>query len=431
MMSYTNLFVTIAILISIFNCVYCSEYPSYCGARNVQATPIPKPTFPDNAVAELIQVNTVIRHGDRTCIESPKSAYQESCWPGDTAQWDCELSYTSVPDLDSETTINSGALYRTKFSNVGNIFQGNCELGQLTSIGETQHQNNGKMLKSIYVDPGYLNSTYSEDRIYVRADNYPRTIQSAQVLMNSMYPPPTSTDGNSIIRNINTRDDYYDWIEPNYRFCPIIADYNAELFSSSSYVGHYEKITEPILKQASSILGRNYTGMRDINRLNDCIVTHVCHQLDVPIPEDLQTNIINEYNWNKVSQYQYPTVTEYGRAGVGNLLNNILTNMQGRVSNTTDLEFVLLSGHDTTLTPMLIALGVWDGFWTPYASMIVFELYKYQGYNPPQYTVRMIYNGKEMNIPDCNNIYCDFDTFSSIVAPLKPTPEFCDISINH
>lgn len=41
------------------------------------------------------------------------------------------------------------------------------------------------------------------------------------------------------------------------------------------------------------------------------------------------------------------------------------------------LKFVLYSGHDSTVTPLMINLGVHDRTkWTPYATRVVFELWR-------------------------------------------------------
>jgi len=39
-------------------------------------------------------------------------------------------------------------------------------------------------------------------------------------------------------------------------------------------------------------------------------------------------------------------------------------------------RLALYSGHDSTLMPLLASMGsrVWDGDWTPYASMIIIEV---------------------------------------------------------
>lgn len=36
----------------------------------------------------------------------------------------------------------------------------------------------------------------------------------------------------------------------------------------------------------------------------------------------------------------------------------------------------MYSAHDTTLLPLLVALGMYDGRWPPFASYIAFELYQ-------------------------------------------------------
>jgi hypothetical protein len=79
--------------------------------------------------------------------------------------------------------------------------------------------------------------------------------------------------------------------------------------------------------------------------------------------------------------------------------------------------FYLHAGHDSTLIPLLLALNIWDGVWTPYASYVNFELYqgsqgsqkndqgsqKYgQGsQNYDDYYVRVVYNGKVLDL--CGN----------------------------
>ncbi|CAN0385483.1 unnamed protein product, partial [Hapterophycus canaliculatus] len=38
-------------------------------------------------------------------------------------------------------------------------------------------------------------------------------------------------------------------------------------------------------------------------------------------------------------------------------------------------KFVLFSGHDTVVAPLLAALGAYDCRWPPYASHVAFELW--------------------------------------------------------
>jgi len=62
-------------------------------------------------------------------------------------------------------------------------------------------------------------------------------------------------------------------------------------------------------------------------------------------------------------------------------------------------KLILYSGHDTTVTPLTIALGINDGRWPPYASRVVFELYGRGrgGHSDAEdvYFLRVLFNGED------------------------------------
>jgi hypothetical protein len=76
----------------------------------------------------------------------------------------------------------------------------------------------------------------------------------------------------------------------------------------------------------------------------------------------------------------------------------------------------LVSGHDTTLVPLLSALGAYDGRWPPYSSFVSFELWDLgDGNTPPSppspegreegldggsnLAVRVVFNGAPVRLP--------------------------------
>jgi hypothetical protein len=65
-----------------------------------------------------------------------------------------------------------------------------------------------------------------------------------------------------------------------------------------------------------------------------------------------------------------------------------------------DLKYALFSGHDTTVAPLLGLLGVFDGYWPPYASNVVFELLDDET-AAERWSVRLLYNDRELTIPGC------------------------------
>lgn len=45
----------------------------------------------------------------------------------------------------------------------------------------------------------------------------------------------------------------------------------------------------------------------------------------------------------------------------------------------------------------------WDGKWTPYAGMLTMEIYKLK---TASFAVRMLFQGKPVQIPDCEDSEC-------------------------
>ena len=52
---------------------------------------------------------------------------------------------------------------------------------------------------------------------------------------------------------------------------------------------------------------------------------------------------------------------------------------------------VLYSAHDTTLSVLMSALGIWDETWPPFGADIRLELWQSKSKN---HFVRILYNGK-------------------------------------
>jgi hypothetical protein len=115
------------------------------------------------------------------------------------------------------------------------------------------------------------------------------------------------------------------------------------------------------------------------------------------------------------------------RLSVGALLGKILQNMQlhlsepspsgsGPKDETDEMDdhskqLHIFSGHDDTIGGILAALQVKDWGWPPYASNILIELWK--GENG--YAVRVIYNGKQLQLPFCSDELCPLDVFEQFL----------------
>ena len=74
--------------------------------------------------------------------------------------------------------------------------------------------------------------------------------------------------------------------------------------------------------------------------------------------------------------------------------------------------------------PMLAALGVWDGEWSPYAAMLLLEVYKLFVPDPHspsgwKHAFRLLYRGRALTLPGCDTSVCDIDKLRLFVDSLN------------
>ncbi len=86
-------------------------------------------------------------------------------------------------------------------------------------------------------------------------------------------------------------------------------------------------------------------------------------------------------------------------------------------------------GHDTTIMPMLAAIGggAYDGSWAPYASLMVLETYVRNG---TDFLFRAVLNGEELVFPGCEQqgALCDVAALESALSWLDGALAQCKAS---
>ena len=84
----------------------------------------------------------------------------------------------------------------------------------------------------------------------------------------------------------------------------------------------------------------------------------------------------------------------------------------------------MFSCHDTTIFPMLLAMGAFDGRWPPYASDLCFELYRDEKSVNDHY-VRVLYMGQPLQLPLSSSEYCPFSVCLCACGVM------CDVCVKH
>lgn len=100
----------------------------------------------------------------------------------------------------------------------------------------------------------------------------------------------------------------------------------------------------------------------------------------------------------------------YNRLAIGRFLGELLADIQASDAAFSDPQqaagaapvgprMLIYSGHDSTLVPLLCALGCYDGVWPPYASFLSLEVVRSRASG--ERFVRAVYNDKQMPMTSC------------------------------
>jgi acid phosphatase len=372
--------------------------------------PVYKPAPPEAGQLRLLQV--LVRHGARTPVVG--------VCPKDNSIWTC----SDMTNAEKPSANNGNTLYIKNWIPNRNFYNGNCGRGVLTKRGYDQHIRNGQYLKSTFSTflPSRINKQSFESKFYVRSTNVPRTFLSAESLLTGLYPPSTR-DGDFNI-NINTIDETNENLFENSFICPKVGIYSSAYRNSPMFINHTKEVTAPLYKKIANILQISENQISG-PALFDCWIADICHGFQIPpgINESVLMELMKEGEWQYGNNYNYPSRSEYSKVGIGLFFADFLSVFEEvRTNPKNNMSFVLYAAHDTTIMPLLNALNIWDGVWPTFAAFIITEYY-----DGPSPTVRMIYNGKPLIIPECGSEFCPYTKYQELLSKLIPTEKDCSV----
>jgi hypothetical protein len=348
-------------------------------------------------------VQVVTRHGDRT--PTKVLPYLSN----DKAVWECNLNWLTMPGYKKDQTVpEPPRLYRTLYINNSELLHpGNCAIGQLTEKGLNQTIELGKELRALYVDQyGFLPPSFDPNLIYIRSTNVPRTIQSAQGQFYGMYPPVKEDDVQVI--SIHTMDIDLEDMYGNDKICPRLTSVYDDVTHQKDYLAYLEKY-HSFHKKLQAIF--NTTKNLDYQELSDALFARQCHNMPFPhgITSDTLETLLKISNFEQSYLYANPLA---GRLTIGLFVKNIVSAIDAFIEGKSEPIYILYSGHDATLAPLLSVFGVYDKEWPPYASNLQIELWRNNSavfpYTANDYFVEMKYNGGYMKPTGCSGVMCNY-----------------------
>lgn len=340
------------------------------------------------------------------------------------------------------------ALYEPMY-NLSNELWGTCQKGQLLLQGYEQEIVNGRHLRQAYV---YDRTKYDHNEqmrlldvsdidnvwnhVYYRVDDDQRTLMSGQVVLRGLFEAEIEKYYNARHAYpkfpLHTADRDQDVLDPNEKICPRLQEVRQRFYRSEAFQSYNSS------KEATELRAflLNELGVEHMDSI-DCLMTTIC--TDRPLPdavndfrqerrledsdiEDQQEksmfNRLYDFAVQETALLYNENDAEYAKLGISALWKEIMINIYGIIEGRDRVccpdhatpKLALFSGHDTTLMPILASLGVWDGDWAAYASMVLIEIHDvhidgetdrtvYQS----TYAFRLIYNGQVLThlMPGC------------------------------
>lgn len=368
-------------------------------------------TNPSSAY-ELKLVQVLFRHGARTPLRSIPDVME--------AQWVPTLldppPHTHINYVVTDLNGGPQPPAPVEDSYRKNLLTGGTYPGQLTTIGMQQLYELGKRLRRRYIEESnFLNATFSPAEVYVRSTNIVRTIESAKCLIAGLFQQKQKE-----IVPIVTSEAESEILYPNYHGCKLLKTLGSHRWAESATLPDIAADLQSI----QSALGIAAHQRVDFILIRDDMVARETHGLPCPPALDTWRNTVEQRAVDMICHVFQPSKRENLQLCVGPVLHTLVDNIEAKLQGTLsepNRRLFLYSVHDTTLMPCLMALGIFDMRWPPYAADITVELHQKKQTN--ETFVKVSYTGQDQLIPGCSGVYCPLQEFKQVVSAYSLSSE--------
>jgi Histidine phosphatase superfamily (branch 2) len=299
---------------------------------------------------------------------------------------------------------------------------GTCIRYSLTSQGVEQMHELGRQYRRRYIDHlGLLpqSSDFDHERVWVRSTDIGRTVLSAQSFLLGMFPQQSDEDGAGVVP-IHVADRRVENMYPRYSVCPRFKQLREAAKKTSAGVA-LERANEPLIAMLRAAFdvddGERFprTSWQGLANTMISIIahqpTHLCvgeyartlpcklvDESESVLPTAVTVDMVDKV----VAAAGADMELKFGTAElcrlaigpfVGELRDNIAQVVRRRGAHRSR-KFVLYSGHDNTLAPMLASLGISAGELPPMGSHVAMEVYVDDATD--EHWIRVLYNNKVM-----------------------------------
>ena len=243
----------------------------------------------------------------------------------------------------------------------------------------------------------------------LRSTNIKRTIETVRSIVAGLYGKENLTTPITI-HSLNDEEEYL-FPNPSCEVLRFLAHRDwMKLESSSSQLAKDKNFFENLLGIDKSKHHVNFVHLRDDLA---CRITHG-HEVPGFLKDHYKT-----IDKHAVTVFVYQCAGFHGtdsdlmlRLIVGPILRKFRNYMEEAIAGKKTHKLGIYGAHDSTLVPLLVALGGFDYKWPPFLADVTFELYSNEeAKHSKDYFVKVLYNQKPLKIPGCPSEMCRFDDF--------------------
>ncbi|XP_076360686.1 prostatic acid phosphatase-like isoform X2 [Tachypleus tridentatus] len=294
-------------------------------------------------------------------------------------------------------------------------------LGRLTNLGKQQQYELGQYLRKYY--KGFLTDNPRE--ISIRSSAKERCLESAECNLAALYKPQGYWKWNN---NLNWQPMPIETVplaEDGMLFpeseCPE-SDKEVLRILKSPMAQRFNNDHQKLYRSLSEHSGEKIETWRDVGSVYDTLKIEKLHNLTVPDWVDpMWEQLVNISNWNFHLGFDSEVIL---RLRTGLLLKDMISNIQKKINGRLPkLTVFMYSSHDTQVSLLLHALGVFNMLAPPYCATIILELHRNGQHN---HTIKVLYLNDTstepylLTLPECPQPECPVGHFIHLTSNLIP-----------
>lgn len=366
---------------------------NYCNAPHVNAAHYSVP--PNSSSAELVYMNVMIRHHKRT----PDNAYPDENMLNPATGWTCtDFLQSNFGSLAKNTAENAQIYHQTVIEPshpfLSQIWNGSCDVGQLTAAGLEDAITHGKDFAGVYSDKLKFLEEIDSSTVWVRTSTEDRTYQVAGGMLFGMNPNLSKQPFKVV-----TEPASIDSLVPSYS-CPNADAIRDQYQSVPAWNDHLvqNEALQTRLGELTGTLGLSaWTSWYD--HYFDTFTSRTCHGHPLPCnstgacvsPSDAVTVFgIGNFEYNYIWKAAQNAST-YNSLTFGVMFQELANNFVAFKNGHENFKLRLYVGHDGSMIRLASGLGIQGPLpWPALGSEFVMEVWRTHS---KEYFVRVMHEG--------------------------------------